>query len=189
MSAGSHPIRVAVTDDLRRSRLTVFFRLLLALPHLVWLSLWGLLAALAALATWTATLVAGRSPEALHRFLSAFLRYQLHVLAYLFLVANPFPGFLGKPGSYPVDAEIDPPQRQNRWVTGFRIILVIPALVIESALNNVLEAIAVLGWLAALATGRMPQGMRNLGAFVLRYHTQTYGYLLALTDRYPNSGP
>ena len=29
----SHPIRLVVTDDLRRSRLTVFFRLLLAIRH------------------------------------------------------------------------------------------------------------------------------------------------------------
>jgi hypothetical protein len=37
-----HPIRLIVTDDLRRSRLTVFFRLLLAIPHFVWLLLWGI---------------------------------------------------------------------------------------------------------------------------------------------------
>ena len=36
------PIRLIVTDDLQRSRLTVFFRLLLALPHLFWLYLWGI---------------------------------------------------------------------------------------------------------------------------------------------------
>ena len=29
-----HPIRLIVTDDLKRSRLTVFFRLLLAIPHI-----------------------------------------------------------------------------------------------------------------------------------------------------------
>jgi hypothetical protein len=35
------PARITVDDDLRRSRLTVFFRLLLALPHIVWLYLWS----------------------------------------------------------------------------------------------------------------------------------------------------
>src|SRR5690606_24946810 len=39
-----HPVRATVADDLRRNRLTVFFRLLLALPHLVWLALWGIAA-------------------------------------------------------------------------------------------------------------------------------------------------
>ena len=36
-----HPIQLIVTDDLSRSRLTVFFRLLLVIPHWIWLGLWG----------------------------------------------------------------------------------------------------------------------------------------------------
>ena len=46
MEAGitQHPIGLIVTDDLRRSRLTVFFRLLLVIPHLIWLTLWGIVA-------------------------------------------------------------------------------------------------------------------------------------------------
>ncbi len=43
-----HPVRISVEDDLSRSRLTVFFRLLLALPHLVWLLLWSVAALFAA---------------------------------------------------------------------------------------------------------------------------------------------
>ena len=34
-----HPIRVLVNDDLQRNRLTVFFRLILAIPGLLWASL------------------------------------------------------------------------------------------------------------------------------------------------------
>ncbi|HEV3228587.1 MAG TPA: DUF4389 domain-containing protein, partial [Solirubrobacteraceae bacterium] len=57
-----HPIRLIVTDDLRRSRLTVFFRLLLAIPHFIWLALWTVAALVAAVANWFATLFSGRSP-------------------------------------------------------------------------------------------------------------------------------
>ena len=49
--------------------------------------------------------------------------------------------------------------------------------------------IALLAWWYALATGRMPDGMRDLGAACLRYSAQTYAYLLLLTDRYPYSTP
>ncbi len=38
---GHHPIRLVVTDDLQRNRLTSFFRLILAIPHLIWLALWA----------------------------------------------------------------------------------------------------------------------------------------------------
>ena len=97
------PARIIVTDDLRRSRLTVFFRLLLAIPHLVWLALWTVAAFLAAIGNWFATLATGRSPELLYRFLAAYIRYSTHVSAFVFLAANPFPGFTGAAGSYPID--------------------------------------------------------------------------------------
>jgi hypothetical protein len=184
------PIGIAVRDDLRRSRLTVFFRLLLALPHLVWLSLWGIAATVAAIATWVATLVQGTPPAALHRFLSAYLRYATQVVAYVHLVANPFPGFTGTPGSYPVELAIGTgPQRQNRWTVAFRIVLFVPALLLASAYGSLLLAVAVLGWFAGLFTARMPEGLRNAGALALRYGGQAYGYLFMLTERYPYSGP
>jgi Domain of unknown function (DUF4389) len=184
-----HPIRLRLEDDLPRSRLTVFFRLLLFLPHYVWLSLWGIAALLALIVNWFATLVLGRSPNALHRFLSAYVRYQAHAYAFLMLVGNPFPGFTGEPGSYPVDIEIDPPERQNRWVTGFRLFLALPALVVAYLLGIVLYLVAIFGWFVGLALGRMPEGLRNLGAHVVRYWAQTYSYIYLLTDRYPYSGP
>jgi hypothetical protein len=185
----AYPVRVTVADDLRRSRLTVFFRLLLALPHIVWLILWGIAALVAAIANWFATLALGRSPASLHAFLAAYVRYSIRVQAYVTIVANPFPGFDGRPGGYPVDVEIEPPQPQNRWTVGFRLFLGIPALVVVAALGGLLCAAAFLGWFAALATGRMPQSLLNLGAYTLRYTAEADGYLFLLTDRYPYSGP
>ena len=35
----------------------------------------------------------------------------------------------------------------------------------------------------------MPEGLRNLGVYALRYNGQTFAYLALLTDRYPFSGP
>lgn len=185
----SDPVRIENGDDLRRSRLTVFFRLPLAVPHLVWLALWGALALLAAIANWFATLATGTSPESLHRFLAAYLRYQLHVYAFLNLVGNPFPGFVGAEGSYPIDLHVDERARQNRWIVLFRAPLALPALLIQTAYGSLLLLVAVFGWFAALFTGHMPLGLRNAGALALRYSAQLYGYLLLVADSYPYSGP
>lgn len=189
--APPHPIGLThQPDDGRRSRLTVFFRFLLAIPHFVWLTLWGVVVVIAALVNWVVTLIRGKSPDALHRFLSAYLRYQTHVLAFVTLVSNPFPGFAGTAGSYPVDVEVAPPGRQSRVTVGFRLILAFPAIIVASALGTAMYAAAFLGWFAALFTGRMPDGLRKLGLLALRYNAQTtaYGYAL-LTGRYPYAGP
>ena len=109
--------------------------------------------------------------------------------AFLFLVGGPFPGFAGAAGSYPVDVSIEPRERQHRAVTLFRVWLAIPALVLSAAYTAVVCLVALLGWWAALFTGRMPEGLRNLGAVSLRYTAQVNAYLLLLSDRYPYSAP
>ena len=185
----AHPVRIEVTDDLRRSRLTVLFRLLLAIPHFVWLTLWLVPACFAVIAAWLVAIALGRVPSALHRFLAAYVRYWTHVLAFVTVVGRRFPGFTGREGSYGIDVVIEPPVRQRRLKTLFRFFLAVPASIVAGALGGVLFVVGVLGWWAALVRGQMPEGMRNLGASCLRYNAQTYAYLLLVTDRYPYASP
>jgi hypothetical protein len=180
-----HPVRIVVSDDLQRTRLTVFFRLILAIPHLIWLSLWAVIATLAAIVNWFATLFTARSPDGMHNFLATYLRYQTHVTAYALLIADPFPGFTGTPG-YPIDLEVDPPESQNRLTVFFRVILGLPALIMARLLSSISGILAIFSWFIALVTGRVPEGLRNFAVLALRFETQTYAYLLLLTDRYPS---
>ena len=181
-----HPIRLIVNDDLQRTRLTVFFRLILAIPLILWAILWGVIASLAWLVNWFATLFMGRSPDGLHNFLATFLRFSTHVRAYTLLVADPYPGFTGQEGSYPIDLEVDPPQEQNRWTVFFRVILAIPAMLLTNILSNLSQLLAIFSWFIALVTGRVPEGLRNFAALAIRFETQTYGYLMLLTGKYPS---
>jgi uncharacterized protein DUF4389 len=181
-----HPIRLVVNDDLQRNRLTVFFRLILAIPHFLWLTLWGVIAVLAWIVNWFATLFMGRSPDGLHNFLATYLRYATHVRAYALLVADPFPGFTGTQGTYPIDLEVDPSEPQNRLTVFFRVVLAIPALLLMYILSNLTQLLAVFSWFIALVMGRVPEGLRNFAALALRIETQTYAYLMVLTSRYPS---
>jgi hypothetical protein len=184
-----HPVRVTMADDLHRSRLTIFFRLPLAIPHFVWFYLWEIAALLTAIVMWFATLITGRPPAALHRFVSRFTRYQVHLLAFVYTAAGPFPGFVGAPGSYPIDVEIDGPERQNRWRTVFRIFLAIPALLVSTALGSAAQLGAVGAWFFSLFTARAPLGLRALMTWSLRYQAQLTAYVLMLTEVYPFSAP
>jgi hypothetical protein len=181
-----HPISLVVEDDLQRSRLTVFFRLLLAIPHFIWLTLWGIAALVVWIIAWFAALFTKHVPAGMHNFLACYVRYQTHVYAYVALVADPFPPFGGQEGTYPIDVRIAPPPEQNRWTVLFRWLLAIPALVVSYVLNYLLEILAFFAWFVCLALGRMPEGMRNLLAFTIRYHSQTQAYVLLVTDRYPS---
>src|SRR3954471_15635596 len=163
-------IRITSTDDLQRSRLTVGFRFILGLPHLFWLATWSSGMVLIAPVMWIATLVRRRPPDGLHDVYVMWIRYAVHVDAYLSLAANPYPGWLGRPGSYPVDAEIpraaDVPD-QGRAGVFFRVFLALPPLALAGALGGgsytggyrvsfgALGTIAVLAWFAILVRGAM----------------------------------
>jgi hypothetical protein len=207
-----HPVQLVVEDDLRRNRLTVFFRLLLAIPHLIWVFLWTIATFFVAIVTWVMTLIAGHPPAALHRFMCSYVRYVTHLEAYLHLVGNPYPGFVGEEGEYPIDLRLPEPGPQSRVRTLFRIFLVLPALLVcgvllgggsisasrsssgssraySSGTGGLATAIAVLGWFASLVRGKMPKGLRDAGAYSLGYTAQTLAYLLFVTDRYPYADP
>lgn len=188
-SRTAHPIAIHLDGDLRRPRLIVAFRPLLIVPHLCWLALWAVPAAGAVVTAWVVALLTGRVPGPLHRFLASFLREAAQVSAFLHLVGRPYPGFLGREGSYPVDLTIAPPAGQRRLGILARVVLALPSLLLASAFAIVALVAAALGWFAALATGRMPEGLRDLGAAALRYEAQAAGYLLLLTARYPDASP
>jgi hypothetical protein len=186
-----HPVHlVGEAEDLRRSRLLVFFRLPLFFPHYVWLGLWGTAVSLVSVVNWFATLIMGRPPRLFYRFVGRYVRYQFHVYAFVTVAANPFPGFTGEPGSYPLDLAIpEGPQRQNRWKTLFRLILVIPAFIVSVGVYFLLVFASILTWFAALIRGSAPWGLRNAMAYALRYIAQTNAYLYLVTDAYPHASP
>jgi uncharacterized protein DUF4389 len=181
--------RLTNGDDLRRSRITVLLRLPLAFPHIVWLILWSIAAVLAAIANWFCALAIGRSPRPFARFLTAYVRYTVHVWSFLYVIGNPFPGFVGTEGSYPVDVHIDPFERQSRWKTLFRLFLVVPAAIVSSATGSIALVVAVLGWFVSLVRAEMPAGLQRAGAYALGYGAQLNAYAFVLTDRYPHASP
>ena len=187
MSTPSHPIRLVGGHDLQRSRLTVFFRLILLIPHVIVLAVYAIGVFFAEIIAWFAALFTGRVPLSLHDFIGGYLRYSARVLAYAHILADPFPPF-GSGGSYPVDVEVDPPVSQNRLTVFFRGLLALPCLIVLYPLQIALNLVAIGNWFVALVTGGVPDGLQTLGMFCLRFQTRTNAYLLLLTPRYPAFG-
>ena len=184
--AASHPIGLIVEDDLKRNRLTVFFRLLLAIPQAIWIALWGIAVYVVIVIAWFAALIIGRVPTGLHAFIARYLRAYTHLSAYVFLLADPWPPFGGAEGSYAVDLRVDPAASQSRVTVFFRLLLAIPALLLVYVFRLVNQIVAFIGWFYCLATGRMHEGMRDISAWMLRYEAQANGYIFLLTSRYPS---
>lgn len=80
-----------------RNRLTTFFRLILAIPHLIALAVLGLVAGIALLVGLVAIVILGRWPDGLQHFVVGVMRWSLRVMAYTTLLTDEYPPFSLEP--------------------------------------------------------------------------------------------
>jgi hypothetical protein len=92
---GVHPrVRVDFVPELEnRNRLTVAFRLILAIPHLIVLALLGIAGCVVVLIAFFAVLFTGRWPTGLRDFVIGVFRWSIRVQAYLALLTDEYPPF------------------------------------------------------------------------------------------------
>ena len=91
---GAYPASLTLsTPDARRDRLSVAFRLLLAMPHLV--AVWALSIAwcFTTFIAWLSILITGEYPVVLYRFAVGVVRWSIRVEAYLLLLHDAYPPF------------------------------------------------------------------------------------------------
>jgi hypothetical protein len=106
----SYPVEFEMDYVQRRSRLTTFFRYILAIPQLFFAVFYGLAFYIALIIAWFALLFTARWPDGLYNFAGGFLRYTARLSAYLFLGVDKYPPFTGaEDDSYPVRVRIAPP--------------------------------------------------------------------------------
>lgn len=175
---------MAFAGSARQRRVTVLFRLLLAIPQVIVLYVLSLVAELVAIAGWFAALFTGRLPAGLAGFLTGWLRWSARVGAYLALLTDRYPPFEMADADYPVRVSVAP-GRLNRWAVLFRIILALPVAVLVAVLGYASVVIGFVAWFIVLITGTMPVPLYQAIAAVTRYGIRYYGYFFLLSGTYP----
>jgi hypothetical protein len=183
----SYPVTFEADYVERRSRLTAFFRLILAIPLAIWLYFYELVAAIAVVIAWFAILITGRYPRGLYDFVAGFVRFLARFTAYAALLCEPYPSFGGSDDpAYPVRMQFAGPlEHYSRLKTFFRIILAIPILILRYVMGILLEIGAIAGWVVIVITGKMPRGLFDLMVLANSYAARSDAYVALLTETYP----
>src|SRR4051812_36055448 len=96
-------VRLDVTPVLEgRNRLTVAFRMILAIPHLIIIGLWWYLIEFLAFVHWLIQVFSSQRSDGLFNFTNRWLNYASHVWAYTFLLYDEYPGFIDPKSDAPV---------------------------------------------------------------------------------------
>jgi hypothetical protein len=86
---------------------------------------------------------------------------------------------------YPVNLELDAPEKVANWRPLVAGILAIPHLIVAYALGSVAGVIGVISWFAIVFTGRLPEGLANFQCLVIRYQLRAQSYAMWLREPYP----
>jgi len=209
----AYPVVIDVDPQMAgRNRLTVAFRPILAIPHIILVGapgfaiglhsetispagsagrsetiggngLLGVVAFLGAIISWFAIVFTGRHPRGLWDLAQFYMRWRANAVAYAALLRDEYPPFGA--GAYPVIYEAHYPEQRDRVTVGFRLLLVIPHLIVLVLLDIAWFLTAVVAWVAILFTGEYPEILYRFGVGMMRWTLRVESYLLLMRDEYP----
>ena len=199
MAMADYPVSFDVEPQTgERIRLTVAFRPILAIPHMLLVGgpgfgigvgsdrtgVLGKVAGVAAIINWFMIVFKGRASEGLLGLQQYYLRWRARALAYEALLRDEYPPF--GDGDYPVSADFPAvSEGRNRWTVGFRFLLLIPQAIVLFFVLIAWVVTAIIGWFAVLFTRRYPDGLWQFGVGAMRWTLRVEAYVLLLRDEYP----
>lgn len=187
MAATAYPFGLEVDGPAPQSRLTVFFRLFMIIPHAIILQFIGIAVGVVTLIAWFSILFTGKYPAGMLGFAINAMHWQTRYTGYAWLLTGAYPPFaMGPDDSYPVrflgEGQV---AGRNRLTAFFRYFMLIPHIIVLYLVFIAASVVLFIGWLAALFTGTVPAGMHNFLAGALRWQTRVGAYASLLTDEYP----
>jgi len=203
-----YPVNINVEPQTApRNKLTVGFRIILAIPHALlvggvfgagalfayrggwWGNLTssgvlGAVAGVCAVISWFAILFANQHPEGLRNLGTFYLRWKVRAVAYMALFRDDYPPF--GDADYPSTLDITLAEfPRDKLSVALRIIYLIPHAFVLFFLGIAWFFTSIVAWFAILFTGVYPEGLYNFGIGVFRWSTRVEAYGLLLVDEYP----
>ncbi|MDQ3505585.1 MAG: DUF4389 domain-containing protein [Actinomycetota bacterium] len=201
-----YPARLTIDYPEKLDRLSTFFRIILAIPIVIALTLLtaaggetviaqtgegirttggGILSGIF-VATVLMILFRTRYPRWWFDFARELTRFSSRVGAYMFLLTDKYPSTVEEQS---VHVKLDYPDVErdlNRWLPLVKWLLAIPHYIVLAFLMIGAVVVGIIAWFAILFTGRYPRALFDylvgVGRWALR--VQAYAFLL-VTDRYP----
>jgi hypothetical protein len=194
-----YPLSFSVDyPDRELNRVTTGFRLILAIPLLLLLALFGLgragfgghplggVALLLFLPVVALLVLRHKYPRWWFDFNVMLLRLESRISAYIFLLRDEYPSADEEQAVHVDVVYPDAPNELNRWLPLVKWFLAIPHYIVLVFLDIAAVVVVIIAWFAILFTGRYPRGMFDFVTGVLRWSLRVTAYaFLLVTDRYP----
>lgn len=172
-----YPVAIDVDYPERLSRLLIFVKWLLAIPHYIVLLLYGIVCWFAAFAAFLAILFTGAMPNGLWDFILGYNRWSLRVSAYVGLLTDEYPPFTNQEApEYPARLGCEYPESLSQGLIFIKWLLVIPHLIVIIFYAVAVLVVSIIAWFAILFTGSYPRSLFDFVVGLLRWNTRVNIY-------------
>lgn len=192
---GGYPVSFQFASPAKIARWRPLVHWLLAIPHFIVLYVLQIVASVLVFVAWFTGVFAGKVPEGLQGLVIAMLRYSARVQTYLFFMREEYPPFsfdtdFADPGTDPrTRFDVVPAiEGRNRVTIFFRLLLVIPHMIVLFFLAIALYVVGIIGWFAVIILGRWPSGLESFLVGFIRWTSRVNAYYFLLTDDFPPFG-
>jgi hypothetical protein len=185
MAVPGRRVELEFVGAAEQNRVTVAFRIILAIPQLIVLFFLSIAAFFVVVIGWFGALFTGQLPDWAHTFLGGVIRWSTRVGAYMFLLTDQYPPFSFDDMEYPVRPVLPEGGPLNRVTVLFRIFVAIPAFVFYQIVQNGLTfPLLIVMWFVVLFTGTMPASLYPTYMALLRYEVRFHSWFAMITPEY-----
>lgn len=168
-----------------RSRLTVAFRYILAIPHILIAAAWGYFAQILGVVQWFVVLFTGRRNEGIWNLQHSWLAYSARVSGYESLLFDEWPAIGPDSGDEPTVFAMAYEADANRLTNALRFLWIIPAAIMLFLVGIGALFVLIASWFAIVVTGQHSRGMWDFLLRYVRFSIRVGAYSNLMTDEYP----
>lgn len=182
----TYPVTYEVSYPDDPGRFSILIRWLLAIPHLLIVTVLVYFAALLGFLAFFAILFTRSYPEGMFRLVVGIYRWQYNVNTYIYFHPSPYPPYSMDDGEYAhLRYEVMRQDQYNRWLPLVKWLLAVPHYVALTCLGFVAIFVGLSAAIAVVATRTFPRWAFDYLVGVGRWSARVNAYLLLQVDAYP----
>lgn len=189
-SDNTYPVTCAFDAPLEVPNLQPFISYLLAIPHLILLAIYGIVAFFNAVIAWLSIVSKGSPPENARNNIAAFQRYYYRVVTFQYFLTSQYPEFKpvpgnADPGGFPARIDITPATTYDRTQVILRFLYVIPLYLYGIYVAIMLFVGLLIGFISVLTGGKWNPQWRRTVFNALTWIMRVSCWFLLLVDESP----
>jgi hypothetical protein len=189
-SDNTYPVTCALDAPLEMANLQPFISYILAIPHLLVLGLYGIVAFFNAVVAWFSIVSQGSPPENARNNIAGFQRYCYRVLTFQYFMTEQYPEFkpvpgYADPGGFPARIDITPATTYDRMQVILRALYVIPLYLYGIYVAIMLWIGLLMGLISVLTGGKWNPQWRRTVFNAITWIMRVNCWYLLLVDEYP----